>query len=135
MENKALQAGMSADNFRGWEILSEMWIFGFWITIASLWRENMHRLLSANMICTKMRKVFPRTKLKENCELRETFTAQGQLAAHICAQTEATVFITLHIFWNTCKNGYKQLTVCSVGYFLLSVFCYDLMNKKDNFLL
>ena len=59
----------------------------------------MHRYLSADKICSKMRKVFSqRAKLKENCELRETFTAQGQLAAHICAQTEATVFITLHIF-------------------------------------
>ena len=67
----------------------------------------MHRLLSANMICTKMRKVFPRTKLKENCELRETFNVQGKIAVHICAQTEAILFITLHIF---CNAREKMLT-------------------------
>ena len=32
---------------------------------------------------------FPRAKLKD---------VQGQIAVHICAQTEDAVFITLHIF-------------------------------------
>ena len=64
---------------------------------------------------------FARAKLKENCELQGTDNVQGQINKYIFAQN--IVFIVLQIFWTVQKkkNVYKQLTVCCLGCFLLSI--------------
>ena len=44
---------------------------------------------------------------------------------------EAIVFIILQIFFNASKKTVcKQLSVCHIGFLLLSVLWYDFTNKK-----
>ena len=44
---------------------------------------------------------FPGAKLEENCELRGTDNAQGQISEHIFAPNGGYVFIILQIFFAT----------------------------------
>ena len=75
---------------------------------------------------------FARAKLKENCELQGTDNVQGQINKYIFAQN--IVFIVLQIFWTVQKkNVYKQLTVCCLGCFLLSIPWYGLIKKKTKY--
>ena len=43
--------------------------------------------------------IFPRAKLKENCQLRGTDNVQGQIRAYFESQIDAIVFITLQIYF------------------------------------
>ena len=52
--------------------------------MTSIWCENMHGYLSADIICYEKRTVFrERIKLEETCELRGTDNVKGQISVHI----------------------------------------------------
>ena len=74
---------------------------------------------------------FLRAKLKENCELWGTENVQGKIFRNNLAQNRGyCIYCPSSISEYVWKNVYEQLTVYSMGYFLLSVPWYDLMNKK-----
>ena len=62
--------------------------------------ENMHGSLSDDIICSKMRTVFPRAKSEENYELREQVMSKDKYTDIFSRQIEAIAFITLKIFCN-----------------------------------
>ena len=76
-----------------------------------------------------MRRVF-RAKLKEKTvNFEEQIMSKDKYTSIFSRKIEAIVFIILQIFANACKHDYKQLTVCCVGCFILSVLWCDFMNK------
>ena len=80
----------------------------------------MHGSLSDDIICSKMRTVFPRAKSEENYELREQVMSKDKYTDIFSRQIEAIAFITLKYFVTRVKNVCEQLIVCCVGRFHLS---------------
>ena len=46
----------------------------------------MHGYLSADVVCSEERTVFPRTNHELNYEILETYNGEGQIYGHIFAQ-------------------------------------------------
>ena len=86
------------------------------------------------MICPRILSV-PRceqfSELEENCALRGSYNAQGQISVQVLAQNRGyCVYYPSDILQSAWRKFYEQLTVFSLGCFLSSVLCYDWMNKK-----
>ena len=76
---------------RTWEFESEVPGFSRIIQVlcknmTSIWRENIHGYLSADIILFQDANSYPTAKLGENCVLQGTNNVQGQIYKHIFAQ-------------------------------------------------
>ena len=77
------------------------------ISGASIWREKMHGYLSADVVCSEERTVFPRANHELNFEFLETHNGQGQIYSHIfapnggcCAYHPSNIFAKGKMFTN-----------------------------------
>lgn len=75
--------------------------------IASIWREKMHGYLSADVVCSEERTVFPRANHELNFEFLEKHNGQGQIYGHIfapnggyCAYHPSNIFAKGKMFTN-----------------------------------
>lgn len=78
----------------------------------------MHRYLSVDIICSKMR----------------TDNVQGQIYEHISRQMEVIVSLILQVFFNALEIWLRTAYVFGVGCtYTFIVLCYDFVNNKDIF--
>ena len=92
--------------------------------------ENMHGSLSDDIICSKMRTVFPRTKSEENYELREQVMSKDKYTDIFSRQIEAIAFIILKIFCNAREKCLRTAYCLLRGTFSFEFSGTTLWTKK-----
>ena len=91
----------------------------------------MYKYLSADIICSKMQTVFWEQSSRKTVNFEEQRMSKEKIFRNNLAQNRGyCIYCPSSISECVWKNVYEQLTVYSMGYFLLSVPWYDLMNKK-----
>ena len=95
-----------------------------YVTIASIWCENMFRYLSAGIICFEKRTVFRERSSEENCELRGIDNVQGQISQPIFAPTGGyCVYYSSNLFRNA--RSFENWGIFSdIPQFQLGLFCH-----------
>ena len=100
-----------------------LWVI---LTIASIWHENMHRYLSADIICSEKHTVFREGSSRKTVSHEEQITSKDKYPSIFSPQMKAIVFIILQIFFATCAilklGNIKQL---------LDEVEHDIMNYQN----
>ena len=88
-------------------------------TIVSISHENMHRYLSADIICSEKRTVFRDRSSRKTVSIEEQIMSKDKYPCIFSSQMEIIVFIILQIFFATrvvLKIGvYSQISPVLVG--------------------
>ena len=100
------------------------------LTTASIWRENMHGYLSADIICSKMRTVFRERSSRRFMWFEEQIMSKEQYTRIISLIVEAFVVIILQVFCNACEKMFTNRVLLPVWGVLFFILLYDLMNKQ-----
>ena len=95
----------------------------------------MHGSLSDDIICSKMRTVFPRTKSEENYELREQVMSKDKYTDIFSRQIEAIAFIILKIFCNVREKCLRTAYCLLRGTFSFEFSGTTLWTKNISLLL
>ena len=98
-----------------------------YITVTSIWQENMLRYLSMGIICSEKQTVFQERSSRKTVNYEEQMMSKDKYPSIFLPQMEAIVFIILQIFFATCA----VLKIGEYSRIFPSCSCLDQMRTSE----